>query len=78
MNAPYAQYILVSDGHMYPYADVVQFKIAVVENTHRGFPPDAIYRLEPDGFGFRYNEIDVDELLKPVETPITEIESLVA
>lgn len=76
MNPPYPPYLIEADGHFYPYNDETLARIHVIENTRMHMPPDAVYRLEPDGFGFRYSEIDAIQFVKPepVEIPVQTIE----
>lgn len=82
MYNPYAPIVIMADGKLYPYNDETLAKIAVVENTRAGLPPDAVYRLErdPNSCRFRYSEIDAVQFVKPepVEIPVTELETLVA
>lgn len=74
----YAPIIIMADNRLYPYRDETLARIAVVENTRAGLPPDAVYRLErdPDSCGFRYSEIDAVQFVKPepVEVPVQTIE----
>lgn len=80
MNA-YAPILIAADGKLYPYWDEVLARIAVIQNTRDGLPPDAVYKLEPDpsSYGYRYSEIDAVEFVAPKsETPTQELTTLVA
>lgn len=61
----YAPIIIMADNRLYPYRDETLAKIAVVENTRAGLPPDAVYRLErdPDSYGYRYSEVSPEDFL---------------
>lgn len=80
MNAPYPPYLIQADDKIYPYNDETLAAIHVVENTRMGLPPDTVWKLEPDGFGFHYSAVDAAEFVKPepVEMPVQTIEGIAA
>lgn len=81
MNAPYPPYLIQADDKIYPYNDETLAAIHVVENTRMGLPPDTIWKLEPDGLGFRYSICDPVEFVdqvKAVEVPVRTIEGIAA
>lgn len=75
MNTPYPPILIQADGKFYPFNDETMARIVVIENTRNHLPLDAVYRLQPDGYGYSYSEIDAADFVKPepVETPTQEL-----
>jgi len=72
-----ATYLVQWENKLYCYDRADLLKIALFSNAREGLIADGLWKLVPEGFSYRYDPMDQDELL-PAPVPVQQLEGRVA